>query len=110
MFGHVGVSFRDQGSNMVLNIFWGPVLNAAAGLAITVQSVVYQFAGNMVTAISTLFEGNHALVDGGGIYACEPADVHSSGTISLRKGNASLSKFCNVGNNFITIINRVTAL
>lgn len=51
MFGHVGVSFRDQGSNMVLNIFWGPVLNAAAGLAITVQSVVYQFAGNMVTAI-----------------------------------------------------------
>ncbi len=51
MFGHVGVSFRDQGSNVVLNIFWGPVLNAAAGLAITVQSVVYQFAGNVVTAI-----------------------------------------------------------
>ena len=51
MLGHVGVSFRDQGSNMVLNIFWGPVLNAAAGLAITVQNVVYQFAGNVVTAI-----------------------------------------------------------
>ena len=29
------------------------------------------YSKNMVTAISTLFEGNHALVDGGGIYACE---------------------------------------
>lgn len=41
-----------QGVNIILNIFCGPAVNAARGIAIQVESVVRQFAGNVQTAIN----------------------------------------------------------
>lgn len=41
---------RQQGFNFILNVFGGTVLNAAAGLAATVDGVVSGFAGNIIMA------------------------------------------------------------
>lgn len=41
-----------QGLNILLNIFFGPVVNAARGVATQVQSVVIQFASNFQTALN----------------------------------------------------------
>lgn len=51
ILGHFGFSFRTQGTNMVLNMFFGPIVNAAGGLASTVQSILYGFSGNVITAL-----------------------------------------------------------
>ena len=47
-FGCLSYTFSAQGRNMVLNVFFGTVLNAAAGIANTIQSVVSGFAYNIM--------------------------------------------------------------
>lgn len=51
LLGHFGFAFRTQGTNMVINMFFGAAVNAAGGLAGTVQSILYGFSGNVITAI-----------------------------------------------------------
>ncbi len=51
MFGNVSVMARTQGVSILLNMFFGPVANAAAGVATQVQSAVMAFASNIVTAV-----------------------------------------------------------
>lgn len=51
LFGNLSVMARTQGVNMLLNIFFGTLINAAAGVATTVQGVVSAFGSNIVTAI-----------------------------------------------------------
>ena len=43
---------RDQGVNILLNIFCGPVVNAARGVTTQINSVVTQFANNFTTALN----------------------------------------------------------
>jgi len=43
---------RDQGQNMLLNIFFGPVVNAARAIAVSVNSAVRSFATNFQTAMN----------------------------------------------------------
>lgn len=50
LFGNMSVAVRQQGTNMLLNMFFGPILNAASGIATTVQSVIYTFAYNVIQA------------------------------------------------------------
>lgn len=50
ILGHLGFSARQQGSNIILNHFFGATINAATGLATTVQGVVSQFSSNIITA------------------------------------------------------------
>lgn len=58
MFGFAGWNFigssagvlRNQGANLLLNAFGGPVVNAANGIANTVCGVVSQFVGNFTQA------------------------------------------------------------
>lgn len=50
LFGNMSVTVRQQGTNLLLNIFFGPILNAASGIATTVQSVIYSFAYNIIQA------------------------------------------------------------
>lgn len=50
LYGHMGYSIRQQGVNVVLNIFFGTVLNAAAGIATQVQGVISSFSTNIITA------------------------------------------------------------
>lgn len=41
-----------QGLNILLNVFWGPVVNAARGVAVQVQSAVIQLSMNFQTALN----------------------------------------------------------
>lgn len=44
--------FCNQGLNMMLNIFFGPVVNAARGIALQIQGVTHQFVGNFQMALN----------------------------------------------------------
>ena len=52
LWGGLAAALFTQGVNFVLNIFFGPVVNAARGLAVTVQSSVQQFSSNFQTALN----------------------------------------------------------
>ena len=51
LFGNFSVIARNQGSNIILNIFFGPVLNAAAGFSTSISNAVLSFTNNILTAI-----------------------------------------------------------
>lgn len=50
IYGNISVLARSQGVNMLLNIFFGPALNAAANIANHLQGVVVSFGLNLLTA------------------------------------------------------------
>ena len=50
-YGNMTVTARTQGVSMLLNVFFGPVMNAAAGISASVQNAVMAFAGNVNTAV-----------------------------------------------------------
>lgn len=50
LYGNISVIARTQGVNMLLNMFYGPILNAASGIASQVQNAVMALASNLVTA------------------------------------------------------------
>ncbi len=50
--GNFANLLRLQGVNYLLNIFYGPTVNAARGLAMQVQSIVSRFIQNIHTAIN----------------------------------------------------------
>ena len=52
MVGHLGFSFKDQGVNIVLNLFLGPTINAARGIAIQVNGIINSFASNVSMAMN----------------------------------------------------------
>ncbi len=51
LYGNASNLARNQGVNMLVNIFFGTVANAAVSVASTVQSVLMQFAFNICTAV-----------------------------------------------------------
>ena len=57
-----------QGINLMLNIFCGPVVNAARGIAVQVDGVVKQFASNVQTAINPQIIKSYAQNDKGRMY------------------------------------------
>lgn len=51
LFGCLAWSAGVQGSNIVMNIFFGPVVNAAKGISAQITAVVSRFTDNVMTAI-----------------------------------------------------------
>lgn len=51
LFGNFSVMARSQGVNMVMNMFFGPVINSAVGFSTTIGNTVLGFANNFTTAI-----------------------------------------------------------
>ena len=51
LYGNLCVIGKTQGLNFLLNIFFGTVLNAAAGIANQVTGIIMQFASNVIMAI-----------------------------------------------------------
>jgi O-antigen/teichoic acid export membrane protein len=51
-WGNLAGILYTQGLNMMLNIFFGPVVNAARGIATQIQSVVTQFVTNFQMALN----------------------------------------------------------
>ena len=50
LFGNLSVMARTTGVNMLMNIFHGPLFNAAVGIATQVQGAISNLANNIVTA------------------------------------------------------------
>lgn len=50
MFGCLAWSVSNQGINIVLNIFFGPAINAARAIAIQVSSTTDRFSSSLITA------------------------------------------------------------
>lgn len=50
VYGNLSVSANQQGTNMMLNMFFGPVVNAAAGVAGSITGIISGFANNVTTA------------------------------------------------------------
>ena len=52
MWGNLAYVTYTQGLNMLLNVFFGPVVNAARGVAVQVQGTIGNFANNFQMAIT----------------------------------------------------------
>ena len=52
MFGNLSAVLYSQGLNMLLNVFFGPVVNAARAVAVQVQNAMQQFVGNFQMALN----------------------------------------------------------
>ena len=50
--GEAAGILRNQGVNVLLNLYFGPVINAANGIAMQVNGMVSQFSGNFLTAVN----------------------------------------------------------
>lgn len=51
---------KDQGVNILLNLFIGPIINAARGIANTVNNVLASFSGNFMTALNPQITKSYA--------------------------------------------------
>ena len=68
MFGFAGWNFigasstvlRDQGGNIVINLFCGPTVNAARGIAFQVNTAVQGFVSNFMTAVNPQITKSYA--------------------------------------------------
>lgn len=50
LFGMASTTFRSQGTNFLINMFFGVVYNAAASVALTIQGVLLGLSHNILTA------------------------------------------------------------
>ena len=71
MFSFAGWNFigassavlRDQGGNIVINLFSGPAVNAARGIAMSINNAVVGFANNFMTALNPQITKSYASGD-----------------------------------------------
>ena len=63
MSGNIAAMGYSQGLNMLLNIFFGPTVNAARGIAIQVQSACQQFCSNFQMALNPQLTKSYAQGD-----------------------------------------------
>jgi len=52
LFGSLAAVFKNQGINILLNIFFDPIVNAARGIAFQVNNSINQFVINFSTAVN----------------------------------------------------------
>lgn len=60
LWGNLSAVLYTQGLNMLLNVFFGPVVNAARAIAVQVQTAVQQFVGNFQMALNPQITKNYA--------------------------------------------------
>lgn len=71
MFGFAGWNFigassvilRDQGGNIILNLFFGPTVNAARAISVKVSAVVTSFVQNFMMALNPQITKSYAAGD-----------------------------------------------
>ena len=78
LFGSGSLLLRNQGVDILLNLFFGVTVNAAKGICNQVQSAVYQFVSNFQTAVNPQltmsvaqndFDRTHSLISKGGRFS-----------------------------------------
>lgn len=60
LFGNIAAVAKGQGVNLVLNIFFGTVVNAAYGITMQVQSAVSMFVNNFQLAVNPQIIKNYS--------------------------------------------------
>ena len=60
LFGNLAVVCQGQGVNLLLNVFFGPVVNAARAIAFQIQGAILQFVSNFMTAVRPQVIKNYA--------------------------------------------------
>lgn len=68
VFGNLAVVCYTQGLNLLLNMFGGPVLNAARGLAFQVQTATFAFVSNFQMAMNPQITKSYAQNDLSGMH------------------------------------------
>lgn len=63
LFGNSAAMLMSQGQNILLNMFFGPIVNAARGIVAQVSSAVKQFAFSFQTAINPQITKTYASND-----------------------------------------------
>lgn len=63
LYGSVCYMAGTQGINILLNLFFGPLMNAASGIAIQVRNAVSGFSNNFITAIRPQIVKSYAIDD-----------------------------------------------
>ena len=63
LFGGIAGTLMGQGINVLLNLFFGPAVNAARGVAVQVQSAVQLFSTNFQTALNPQMMKSYAAGD-----------------------------------------------
>ena len=63
LYGNMSVTLRQQGTNMLINMFFGVVYNAASSLASTIMGVISGLSFNIVTAFRPQIIKNYAIGD-----------------------------------------------
>lgn len=60
LIGSASAILRDQGGNIIINLFFGPVVNAARAIAIQVNNAVSGFVNNFQMALTPQITKNYA--------------------------------------------------
>lgn len=60
VFGSVAWILKDQGNNILMNIFGGPAINAARGIAYQISNAVQNLVNGFTTAINPQLTKNYA--------------------------------------------------
>ena len=63
MYGAIVWMFNDQGINILLNMFFGPVVNAARGVSLQVNSALSNFTNSIYTPLRPQIMKNYAAGD-----------------------------------------------
>lgn len=63
LFGSISGILATQGQNILLNIFFGPIINAAKAIADKIQNVIYGFSINLYMAVSPQIIKSYAAAD-----------------------------------------------
>lgn len=63
LFGSLSGMLSNQGQNILLNIYFGPILNAAKAIADRIQSVINGFSSNLYMAVSPQIIKSYAAED-----------------------------------------------
>lgn len=68
LFGTIAWILKDQGNNMLMNIFGGPLINAARGVSYQVSNAVQNLVNGFGTAVNPQLTKNYASEDKKGLY------------------------------------------
>ena len=68
LIGNLSCVAQGQGLNLLLNTFFGPVVNAARGIAYGLQGMTTQFSGNFMTAVVPQIVKSYAQGDYDGMW------------------------------------------
>lgn len=60
LFGNLALVCQGEGVNLLLNVFFGPIVNAARAIAFQIQGAVTQFVSNFMTAVRPQVIKNYA--------------------------------------------------